>query len=63
MNIEISRRAFLKGAGAGVGATALGALGFSEAEATDLYLLFGCLWHYPLFERINERRHCESYPR
>ncbi|EJF91715.1 tat (twin-arginine translocation) pathway signal sequence [Bartonella tamiae Th307] len=33
MNIEISRRTFLKGAGAGVGATALGSLGFSQAEA------------------------------
>lgn len=33
MNIEISRRAFLKGAGAGVGATAMMALGFEAAEA------------------------------
>lgn len=33
MNIEISRRAFLKGAGAGAGATALAALGFGAAEA------------------------------
>lgn len=33
MNYEISRRAFLKGAGAGVAVTALGALGFNEAEA------------------------------
>jgi len=33
MNIEISRRTFLKGAGAGAAVTTLGALGFSEAEA------------------------------
>jgi formate dehydrogenase major subunit len=33
MNMEISRRNFLKGAGAGVAATTLGAFGFSEAEA------------------------------
>ena len=33
MNFEISRRSFLKGAGAGVAVTALGALGFDEAEA------------------------------
>jgi len=33
MNTEISRRAFLKGAGAGTAVTALGALGFCEAEA------------------------------
>ena len=33
MNMEISRRNFLKGAGAGVAATTLGAFGFAEAEA------------------------------
>ncbi len=33
MNIEVSRRALLRGAGAGAAATALGALGFSGAEA------------------------------
>ena len=33
MNMEISRRSFLKGAGAGVAATTLGAFGFGEAEA------------------------------
>ena len=33
MNIEISRRNFLKGAGAGVAVTTLAAFGFGEAEA------------------------------
>jgi formate dehydrogenase major subunit len=33
MNMELSRRAFLKGAGAGFAVTAIGAFGFSEAEA------------------------------
>ena len=33
MNMELSRRTFLKGAGAGVAVTTLGAFGFSEAEA------------------------------
>ena len=33
MNIEVSRRGLLRGAGAGAAATALGALGFSGAEA------------------------------
>lgn len=33
MNMEISRRSFLKGAGAGVAATTIGAFGFGEAEA------------------------------
>jgi len=33
MNLEVSRRALLRGAGAGAAATALGALGFAEAEA------------------------------
>jgi formate dehydrogenase major subunit len=33
MNMEISRRNFLKGASAGVAATTLGAFGFGEAEA------------------------------
>ena len=33
MNIEISRRGFLKGAAVATGATALGSLGFGEAEA------------------------------
>jgi formate dehydrogenase major subunit len=33
MNMELSRRGFLKAAGVGVAATTLGALGFSEAEA------------------------------
>ena len=33
MNIEVTRRAFLKGASAGLGATALNALGFGVAEA------------------------------
>lgn len=33
MNMELSRRGFLKAAGAGVAATSLGALGFGEAEA------------------------------
>ncbi|MET3663205.1 formate dehydrogenase major subunit [Aquamicrobium ahrensii] len=33
MNMEISRRNFLKGAGAGVALTTLGAFGFGEAEA------------------------------
>ena len=33
MNMELSRRTFLKGAGAGIAGTTLGAFGFSEAEA------------------------------
>lgn len=33
MNMDLSRRGFLKLAGAGVAATSLGALGFGEAEA------------------------------
>ena len=33
MNVELSRRGFLKVAGAGVAGTSLGAMGFSEAEA------------------------------
>ena len=33
MNIELSRRSFLRGAGAGVAGTTLGALGFGEVEA------------------------------
>lgn len=33
MNLDLSRRGFLKLAGAGVAATSLGALGFGEAEA------------------------------
>lgn len=36
MNIDLSRRGFLKLAGAGVAATSLGALGFGEAEAAEL---------------------------
>ena len=32
MNIEVSRRQFIAGAGAGVAGTALGALGFGDAE-------------------------------
>ena len=33
MNMELSRRAFLKTSGAGIAGTTLGAFGFSEAEA------------------------------
>lgn len=33
MNLQVTRRGFLKGAGAGVAGTALGALGFGSAEA------------------------------
>lgn len=33
MNIELSRRQFMKGAGAGVAGTTLGALGFGETES------------------------------
>ena len=33
MNHHVTRRSFLKGAGAGVATTAMGALGFGEAEA------------------------------
>jgi len=33
MNMELSRRAFLRTAGAGVAGTSLGAMGFGEAEA------------------------------
>jgi formate dehydrogenase major subunit len=33
MNMELSRRGFLKAAGAGVAGTTLGAMGFGEAEA------------------------------
>ena len=35
MNIDLSRRSFLRLAGAGVGATSLGALGFAQAEAAE----------------------------
>lgn len=35
MNIDLSRRSFLKLAGAGVAATSLGSLGFGEAEAAE----------------------------
>ena len=35
MNIDLSRRSFLKIAGAGVAATSLGALGFGDAEAAE----------------------------
>ena len=36
MNIDLSRRGFLKLAGAGVAATSLGAMGFGKAEAAEL---------------------------
>lgn len=36
MNIDLSRRGFLKLAGAGVAATSLGAMGFGAAEAAEL---------------------------
>lgn len=36
MNMDLSRRGFLKLAGAGVAATSMGALGFSEAEAAEI---------------------------
>ena len=36
MNIDLSRRSFLKLAGAGVAATSLGAMGFGAAEAAEL---------------------------
>jgi formate dehydrogenase major subunit len=36
MNMDLSRRSFLKLAGAGVAATSMGALGFSEAEAAEI---------------------------
>lgn len=36
MNIDLSRRGFLKLAGAGVVATSLGSMGFGEAEAQEL---------------------------
>ncbi len=35
MNIDLSRRSFLKLAGAGVAVTSLGALGFGDAEAAE----------------------------
>lgn len=35
MNIDLSRRGFIKLAGAGVAATSLGALGFGDAEAAE----------------------------
>lgn len=35
MNIDLSRRGFLKLAGAGVATTSLGAMGFQEAEAAE----------------------------
>ena len=35
MNIDLSRRGFLRLAGAGVAATSLGALGFGGAEAAE----------------------------
>ena len=36
MNIDLSRRGFLRLAGAGVAATSLGAMGFGDAEAAEL---------------------------
>ena len=36
MNVDLSRRGFLKLTGAGVAATSLGALGFGEAEAAEV---------------------------
>ncbi|SFB33306.1 formate dehydrogenase major subunit [Rhizobium sp. NFR07] len=36
MNMDLSRRGFLKLAGAGVAATSMGALGFGEAEAAEI---------------------------
>lgn len=36
MNIDLSRRSFLKLAGAGVAVTTLGSMGFGEAEAQEL---------------------------
>ncbi|AHK46423.1 assimilatory nitrate reductase [Ensifer adhaerens OV14] len=36
MNIDLSRRSFLKLAGAGVVATSVGALGFGESEAAEI---------------------------
>ncbi len=36
MNMDLSRRSFMKLAGAGVAATSMGALGFSEAEAAEI---------------------------
>ena len=33
MNVEVSRRSFLKGAGVGLAGTTLGAFGFGEVEA------------------------------
>jgi formate dehydrogenase major subunit len=36
MNMEVSRRGFLKAAGVGVAGTALGAFGFSAAEAAEV---------------------------
>ena len=38
MNIDLSRRAFLGGAGAGVAATTLGAFGFEGVEAAHAAL-------------------------
>ncbi|PJN95450.1 molybdopterin oxidoreductase [Amaricoccus sp. HAR-UPW-R2A-40] len=35
MNVDLSRRSFLKLTGAGVAATSLGAMGFGEAEAAE----------------------------
>ncbi len=35
MNVDLSRRGFLRLAGAGVAATSLGAMGFGEAEAAE----------------------------
>jgi formate dehydrogenase major subunit len=36
MNVDLSRRGFLKLAGAGVAATSVGAMGFGEAEAAEI---------------------------
>ncbi|HVL21763.1 MAG TPA: twin-arginine translocation signal domain-containing protein, partial [Amaricoccus sp.] len=36
MNVDLSRRGFLKLTGAGAAATSLGALGFGEAEAAEV---------------------------
>lgn len=54
MNIEISRRTFLKGAGAGAAVTALGALGFDEAEA----VVVDAIRPYRLAATIQVRNTC-----
>ncbi len=54
MNMELSRRGFLKATGVGVAGTALGALGFGAAEAAVATLVRG----YKLASTVETRNTC-----